>query len=80
LRPTFYVSPGLGDRPAQLVRDLIDGDRRFFEPADETGPAAETASSGDHNYNDSDELTNAIAGGARGAYWDILRALKNNSA
>ena len=77
LRPTFYVSPGLGDRPAQLVRDLIDGDQRFFEPADETGPATETASSGDHNYNDSDELVSAIANGARGAYWDILRKIKD---
>ena len=80
LRPTFYVSPGLGDRPAQLVRDLIDGDTRFFEPADETGPAAETGSSSDHNYNDSHRLVSAIANGARGAYWDILRAIKRNPA
>ncbi len=77
LRPTFYVSPGLGDRPAQLIRDLIDGDPRFFEPADEAAPTSETAPSGDHNYNDSDELTSAIAAGARGAYWDILRKIRN---
>ena len=78
LRPTFYVSPGLGDRPAQLVRDLIDGDQRFFEPADDTDPVTETAPSGDHNYNDSHELVNAIAAGARGAYWDILRKIRDS--
>jgi radical SAM superfamily enzyme YgiQ (UPF0313 family) len=33
LKPTFYISPALGEHPAELVRDLIDGDRRFFEPA-----------------------------------------------
>jgi len=67
-RPTFYVSPALGERPAQLVRDLIAGDSRFFEPADETR--------GSYNYNDNEPLVRAIASGARGAYWDILRKLR----
>jgi radical SAM superfamily enzyme YgiQ (UPF0313 family) len=35
LRPTFYISESLGEKPAELVKDLIDGDKRFFEPAGE---------------------------------------------
>jgi tryptophan 2-C-methyltransferase len=72
LKPTFYVSAALGDRPARLVRDLIGGDPRFFAPNDDD-EAAPTAS--DHNYNENTRLTEAIAAGARGAYWDILRRL-----
>lgn len=73
LRPTFYISPALGPNPAQLVRDLIAGDPRFFEPALECsdGPAT------DHNYNENTALVEAIAAGARGAYWDILRRLRS---
>jgi len=70
LRPTFYISPDLGSNPARLVRDLIAGDERFFPPAEEAGDT-----SGDHNYNDNSALVAAIAAGARGAYWDILRKL-----
>jgi radical SAM superfamily enzyme YgiQ (UPF0313 family) len=73
VEPTFYISPALGPEPARLVRDLIAGDRRFFEPALEVsdGPSS------DHNYNENTALVEAIAAGARGAYWDILRRLKN---
>lgn len=74
LQPTFYISSALGRRPARLVQELIGGDRRFFPPEDEAAP--ETAgSTSDHNYNQNQTLVNAIAGGARGAYWDILRQL-----
>lgn len=69
VQPTFYISPALGERPAALVRELIGGDPRFFEPLDEE------TSAGDHNYNDNQPLASAIAAGARGAYWDILRRL-----
>jgi radical SAM superfamily enzyme YgiQ (UPF0313 family) len=72
-RPTFFISPALGAQPAQLVRDLIAGDPRFFEPALEVSDGTST----DHNYNDNAPLVNAIAAGARGAYWDILRQLKD---
>jgi radical SAM superfamily enzyme YgiQ (UPF0313 family) len=73
LRPTFYISPLLGRRPAQLVRDLIGDDPRFFGPEDETLPGEPSAPQKDHNYNANQALVEAIRGGARGAYWDILR-------
>lgn len=74
-RPTFYMSRALGDEPAELVRDLIAGDKRFFEPAlDEEIQGA--APGQDHNYNANVELVKAIESGARGAYWDILRKLR----
>jgi radical SAM superfamily enzyme YgiQ (UPF0313 family) len=66
LRPVFYVSPELGPQPAQLVRDVIGDDERFFEPA----PLEQLE---DYNYSDNEALCEAIRGGARGAYWDILR-------
>ncbi len=72
LQPTFYISPALGERPATLVRDLIAGDLRFFPPAE---AAPEGHAEGDHNYNANAPLARAIASGARGAYWDILRRL-----
>jgi len=72
IQPTFYISASLGERPAQLVRDAIAGDSRFFPPSDDAPPGH---ADGDHNYNDNTSLTAAIAAGARGAYWDILRGL-----
>jgi len=71
-RPTFYISSALGPNPARLVKDLIAGDERFFEPMEEEVGAAAT----DHNYNDNTDLVEAIRNGARGAYWDILRDLR----
>ena len=63
LRPVFYLAPVLGaDIPAFLA-DLVGHDQRFFLP-------------GDYNYNDNTRLTTAIAEGARGAYWDILRKMR----
>jgi radical SAM superfamily enzyme YgiQ (UPF0313 family) len=70
--PTFYISHQLGDRPARLIKDLIAGDKRFFEPIDEQDAALT-----DHNYNDNTELVNAITSGARGAYWHILHKLRS---
>jgi len=77
VRPTFYVSAALGRQPARVVRDLIAGDGRFFAPVDEEpAPEACDGPSTDHNYNDNRALVEAIAAGARGAYWDILRKLR----
>jgi radical SAM superfamily enzyme YgiQ (UPF0313 family) len=76
-KPTFYISGALGDRPAELVRDLIGGDQRFFEPAlDAVGQTDEDGDAGNYNYNENLLLEEAIAAGARGAYWDILRRLR----
>jgi radical SAM superfamily enzyme YgiQ (UPF0313 family) len=72
LEPTYYIAPELGPDPQGLVRDLIGGDPRFFPPATESGSPA-----WDHNYNDNRLLSDAIANGARGAYWDILRKLRH---
>ena len=78
-KPTFYISSALGERPAQLVRDLIAGDQRFFEPA--IYPKQEKTGNGDltdYNYNKNLPLIRAVQKGARGAYWDILRQLRND--
>jgi len=78
LKPTFYISEALGQQPAELVRDIIDGDLRFFEPAVETNnKATEGSDAANYNYNENLLLTQAIRDGARGAYWDILRRLRN---
>ena len=77
LKPTFYISPGLGENPAEAVRDLIGGDERFFEPALETDLERSDAGPDNYNYNQNLPLIEAIGKGARGAYWDILRQLRN---
>ena len=74
-RPTFYIAPALGERPASLVKDLVAGDPRFFEPVEDQ-PAGPAAGGGGYNYNDNTPLVQAIAAGERGAYWDILRRLR----
>jgi len=72
-RPTFFIEPALGERPAALVKDLIAGDERFFEPAEDVTGAADPAG---YNYNDNAPLVAAIARGERGAYWHILHRLR----
>ncbi|MBM3476748.1 MAG: radical SAM protein [Armatimonadetes bacterium] len=64
--PLFYLEPALGEDPVGLVRDLVGSDQRFF-----FGWPDDTQA--DYNYDDNPELVQAIAGGRRGAYWDILR-------
>jgi hypothetical protein len=71
-KPTFYISHLLGPNPAKFIKDCIAGDKRFFEPIDETDPALT-----DHNYNDNTELVDAIKSGSRGAYWHILHKLRS---
>jgi hypothetical protein len=79
LQPTFYISETLGERPAEFVRDLIAGDQRFFEPAIEVDQGtSEDGDAANYNYNENLLLTQAIQKGARGAYWDILRQLRNS--
>jgi radical SAM superfamily enzyme YgiQ (UPF0313 family) len=78
LKPTFYISTTLGERPAELIRDLINGDKRFFEPALETSRRSTAADAANYNYNENLLLTQAIGEGARGAYWDILRHIRSS--
>ncbi len=70
LGPSFFVEEALGPDVGPWVAHLVAGDRRFFFLA-EAG-AADGAS---YNYNENTALDDAIAAGARGAYWDILRRL-----
>jgi len=68
-QPVFFTSPSLGEDPLGLVRQAVGNDPRFMMLA--------TPSSRDnYNYVDDDSLSRAIKGGARGAYWDILRKLR----
>jgi radical SAM superfamily enzyme YgiQ (UPF0313 family) len=78
LKPTFYISNTLGENPTEFVRDIIAGDRRFFEPALEIDSQTAEDNAANYNYNENLLLTQAIGKGARGAYWDILRHLRNN--
>ncbi len=75
LEPTFFISPKLGEQPALLVRELIGNNPRFFPPEPETR-RVEVGEGRDHNYNDNTVLVDAIAAGARGAYWHILHQLR----
>jgi hypothetical protein len=56
---------------------LIGDDERFFEPALETDLERSDAGPDNYNYNQNLPLIEAIGKGARGAYWDILRQLRN---
>jgi radical SAM superfamily enzyme YgiQ (UPF0313 family) len=69
LRPVSYLSVELGDDADQYTAGLVGGDERFFFPTPDAGTEA-------YNYNDNDRLVEAIREGFRGAYWDILRRLK----
>ncbi len=75
LKPTFFISPDLGPSPALLVRELIGNSPRFFPPEPEVAVSGGAVKQ-DHNYNDNAVLVDAIAAGARGAYWHILHQLR----
>ncbi len=70
LKPIFYVSSALGERPHDFVRELVAGDRRFL--IGEAGDAPEN-----YNYNDNSALVEAIRVGYRGAFWDIMRRVES---
>ncbi len=65
LKPVFYIAPALGRDIVAVTRELVAGDPRFFLPE-------VSADNANYNYNDNTALVQAIAAGARGAYWDIL--------
>ena len=65
-KPCFYLSPYLGNDASALINELVAGDQRFLVLS---SPAEE----GSYNYADDEALCQLIRGGARGAYWDIIR-------
>ncbi|HUW83479.1 MAG TPA: radical SAM protein [Phycisphaerae bacterium] len=68
LEPVFYVEHALGPQPHRTVYETIAGDARFFVADPDQVEA-------NYDYSENQRLCEAIAGGARGAYWDILRSL-----
>jgi len=73
LKPIFYLSHELGDDIEPCIVESIKGDSRFFFASKE-----QTAQN--YNYNDNSELMEAIKNGYRGAFWDILRRLSEDSS
>jgi radical SAM superfamily enzyme YgiQ (UPF0313 family) len=74
LGPSFFVDETLGDDVGPWLSALIGDDRRFFF----LGAAGSGAEAASYNYNGNASLEDAIAAGARGAYWDILRGLRTS--
>lgn len=66
--PSFFLNPGIGPQPFQLLEKYIEEDSRFlfFNP---NNPDK------NYNYNANERLIQAIQDGYRGAYWDILRKI-----
>jgi len=68
--PLFYIAPALRGSLHDTIADLVGDDPRFFFERPQA--AGETS----YNYSDNQPLVEAIAQGARGAFWDILRRLR----
>ncbi|MEA3345373.1 MAG: radical SAM protein [Chloroflexota bacterium] len=69
LEPIFYLSADMGPDPLSFIGDLVGDDERFF-----FGGAEEEGA--DYDYNENELLVEAIQQGYRGAFWDILRRLR----
>jgi radical SAM superfamily enzyme YgiQ (UPF0313 family) len=65
-QPVFFIEPEVSPYIFSLLDDLTRDDDRFlfFDPS---------RPQSNYNYNANQVLVDAIAKGARGAYWDILR-------
>ncbi len=70
LEPAFFLEPALGPDIEQWLASEVAGDPRFFF----LGPAEGDPGPASYNYNANVALEQAIARGARGAYWHILRS------
>ncbi len=71
--PLFFIEPDISSFVFALLDELIDNDERFFF-FDPSKPNR------NYNYNANQLLVDAIKEGYRGAYWDILRRLSENSS
>jgi radical SAM superfamily enzyme YgiQ (UPF0313 family) len=71
--PIFYCSSALGDELYPFIASLVQKDERFFFGGREE---VET----NYNYNTNSILIEAIKRGYRGAFWDILRRLAEDSS
>ena len=66
LRPLYFCDTRLGEDMEEWLAGIVGDDPRFLL-------GRRTDANLNYNYNDNPELTKAIKGGYRGAYWDILR-------
>ncbi|HEX9050413.1 MAG TPA: B12-binding domain-containing radical SAM protein [Anaeromyxobacter sp.] len=71
LGPSFFVEEALGHDVGAWLSALLAGDPRFLFLG-----AAGAGDGASYNYNGNRALDDAIAAGARGAYWDILRGAR----
>jgi len=69
LAPVYYLSAELGSDIDEYITELIADDPRFFH-------ASRSQLDSNYNYNDNSILVQAIRSGMRGAYWDILRRIR----
>jgi len=69
--PIFYLSAGVGHDAPEYLSRLIGVDERFFF-------VSPSAAERNYNYNDNTVLVDAIKAGYRGAFWDILRRLRDS--
>jgi radical SAM superfamily enzyme YgiQ (UPF0313 family) len=72
LEPSFFVEPTIeADCEDRLAAEIGEDPRFFYLGASDRNDDLPS-----YNYNENRELEGAIARGARGAYWDILRKLR----
>ena len=71
-KPVFFLEPEVAPFLFDLLEELTRGDSRFlfFDP---------TRPEKNYNYNANRVLVDAIRAGHRGAYWDILRQVADQS-
>jgi radical SAM superfamily enzyme YgiQ (UPF0313 family) len=71
--PIYYFASEMGPDVFEYLTRLIGDDERFFFFGDTAGADK------NYNYNDNTVLVDAIKSGYRGAFWDILRRLGEQS-
>ncbi len=72
LHPHFYLEDSVREGIDELIRELIQGDARFYF-------SAKVQSIQNYNYNANKVLEEAIKKGFRGAFWDVLAMSQGKS-